>query len=333
MIRFGLFGAGRIGKLHGANVAAHQNAELCWVFDINPEASKELAVQTGAKQAEDVETILGDKEVDAVLIASSTDTHAYLIVQSARAGKAVLCEKPIDLSIDRVDWCREQIKDLGIPVQIGFNRRFDPSHRKVAEAARNGEIGTLEQVIICSRDPGPSPKEYLLVSGGLFRDMTIHDFDMARYILNEEITRVTAIAAALFDPSAQEIDDVDSAMILLQTASGKMCHINNSRRAVYGYDQRVEAHGSIGMIRSENMEQTTVERFHSQGSGGRDPLLFFFIERYRQAYRDQLDAFINAVGNGRTPQVTYEDGRNALILANAAYDSMRSGKTVEVNYD
>ena len=187
MLKFALFGAGRIGRMHAANLAGHKKAELLWVYDINQAAGDEVAASFGARSSSTMEEPLSDPEVDAVLIATSTDTHAPLIVESAKAGKAVFCEKPIDLSLEKVDWCRDQIRNLDVPVQICFNRRFDPSHRKVALAAQNGEIGALEQVLISSRDPEPPPKEYYLVAGGMLRDMTIHDFDLARFVLNEEV--------------------------------------------------------------------------------------------------------------------------------------------------
>ena len=333
MIRFALFGAGMIGRMHAANLAGHKKAELCWVYDINQATGDEVAATFGARSCNSTEEPLSDPEVNAVLIATSTDTHASLIVESAKAGKAVFCEKPIDISLEKVNRCSDQIKNCDVPIQIGFNRRFDPSHRKVAQAVQNGEIGTLEHVIITSRDPEPPPKEYYLVAGGMLRDMTIHDFDLARFVLNEEVKKVTALTATLFDPVAREIGEIDSAMILMQTESGKLCHINNSRHASYGYDQRLEAHGSKGMIRSENHEQTTVERFNEQGSSWRDPLPFFFIERYRQAFLDQLDAFIEALESNKPTQVNFEDGRKALILANAAYESIESRTTVEVKYN
>ena len=333
MIRFALFGAGKIGRMHAANLAGHKKTELRWVYDINQATGDEVAATFGARSCNSTEEPLSDPEVDAVLIATSTDTHASLIVESAKAGKAVFCEKPIDLSLEKVNRCSDQIKNYDVPIQIGFNRRFDPSHRKVAQAVQNGEIGNLEQVIITSRDPEPPPKEYYLVAGGMLRDMTIHDFDLARFVLNEEVEKVTALTAPLFAAVAREIGEIDSAMILMQTGSGKLCHINNSRHASYGYDQRLEAHGSKGMIRSENHERTTVERFNEQGSSWRDPLPFFFIERYQQAFLDQLDAFIEALESNKPTQVNFEDGRKALILANAAYKSLESGTTVEVKYN
>ena len=333
MIRFALFGAGKIGRMHAANLAGHKKAELCWVYDINQATGDEVAASFGARSCNSTEEPLSDPEVNAVLIATTTDTHASLIVESAKEGKAVFCEKPIDISLEKVNRCSDQIKNCDVPIQIGFNRRFDPSHRKVAQAVQNGEIGTLEQVLITSRGPEPPRKEYYLVAGGMLRDMTIHDFDLARFVLNEEVKKVTALTATLFDPVAREIGEIDSAMILMQTESGKLCHINNSRHASYGYDQRLEAHGSKGMIRSENHEQTTVERFNEQGSSWRDPLPFFFIERYRQAFLDQLDAFIEALESNKPTQVNFEDGRKALILANAAYESIESRTTVEVKYN
>lgn len=332
MLNFALLGTGRIGKMHAHNLAAQANAQLCWVYDINASASQAVGKEIACPVAQDVETVLADKNVDAVLIATSTDTHADLIVQAAKAGKAILCEKPIDLSIERVNWCRDQIRAYPVPIQIGFNRRFDPSHRQVAQAAHSGEIGNLEQVIISSRDPSPPSKEYFQVSGGMLRDMTIHDFDLARFVLNEEVTKVTALGVALFDPVAKELKDLDSAMVLMQTESGKLCHINNSRHASYGYDQRLEAHGSQGMIRSENQQATTVERFHATATFVRDPLPNFFIERYTQSYLNQINSFIETVNSGNPSEVSYEDGRRALILANAAYESLQSGSTVEVDY-
>ena len=216
---------------------------------------------------------------------------------------------------------------------VGFNRRYDPNVLKIKKELNEGRLGAPQSVKIISRDPGPPPMEYIKTSGGLFLDMAIHDFDLARFVLNEEVEKVTALTATLFDPVAREIGEIDSAMILMQTGSGKLCHINNSRHASYGYDQRLEAHGSKGMIRSENHERTTVERFNEQGSSWRDPLPFFFIERYQQAFLDQLDAFIEALESNKPTQVNFEDGRKALILANAAYKSLESGTTVEVKYN
>lgn len=333
MIQFGLIGAGRIGRMHAANIAAHDKANLRWVYDVHSPASEEVAAQHGAQVARTPEEIFSDAQVDAIFVASSTDTHAGFIVQAVQAGKAVLCEKPIDLDIAKVEDCLQQIEGAKTLIQIGFNRRFDPGHGQVVRLVRSGEIGELEQVIISSRDPEPPPKAYYLAAGGMLRDMTIHDFDLARFALGEEVTQVTAFASTLFDPVAKEIGELDSAMILMKTASGKLCHINNSRHATYGYDQRLEAHGSLGMLRSENRQPTSVERFNAQGSHGRDACEFFFIERYRQAYQNQLDAFLQALETGDRSPVSFEDGRRALILANAAYRSLETGQAVTVDYE
>ena len=237
------------------------------------------------------------------------------------------------LDIEKVEECSKHISGAKSLIQIGFNRRFDPGHGQLVSAVRNDEIGDLEQVIISSRDPEPPPKAYYLAAGGMLRDMTIHDFDLARFALGEEITHVTAFASNLFDPVAKEIGEIDSAMILMKTASGKLCHINNSRHATYGYDQRLEAHGSQGMLRSENRQPTNVERFNATGSHLRDACEFFFIERYRQAYLKQLESFMDTLEAGSEPKVSFEDGRRALILANAAYRSVETGKVVTVNYE
>ena len=329
MLRFALIGAGRIGSLHAVNLAAEEQASLSWVYDVQEPAAQALAQRHGARLAGSFEQALED--VDAVLIASSTDTHVDLIVAAAGAGIAVLCEKPIDLDIARVERCREAIADTGVPVQIGFNRRYDPHHRAVRDAVRAGEVGRLEMVIISSRDPAPPPAEYLAVSGGLFRDMMIHDFDMARFVLGEEPVAVSALASAVVDPVFEELGDVDTAMVTLQTASGALCHINNSRRAVYGYDQRVEAFGERGMVRSDNVQATTLARYTPAASEAREPLLHFFLERYARSYRAELADFIDAVQSARPVSVGFDDGRRALLLANAAEESLRSGRVVRVD--
>ncbi|MGP1395355.1 MAG: inositol 2-dehydrogenase [Inquilinaceae bacterium] len=330
MVGFALLGAGRIGRMHADNLAANPRATLVSVFDVHAPSAAEVAHKHNARAVPDAAAALAVPGVDAVLIASSTDTHVDLITLAAKAGKAVLCEKPIDLDIARVDRCREAIAGLKVPVQIGFNRRYDPSHRAVAQAVRDGEIGTVEQVIITSRDPEPPPAAYLKVSGGLYRDMMIHDFDLARFVLGEEPVAVSAMGGALFDANAAALDDVDTAMVTMRAASGALCHISCSRRAVFGYDQRLEAFGSKGMVRSKNRRPTTVERYGATATAARDPLLNFFIERYAEAYVHEIDDFIDAVEQGRPPSVTFEDGRRALILADAAIESRKTGRVVEV---
>lgn len=330
MLRFALFGAGRIGAMHAANIAANPRALLHSVYDVHAPTAAKVAQAHGARVAPDVAAALA--EVDAVLIAASTDTHVDLITAAAKAGKPILCEKPIDLDIRRVERCRQEIAGLGVPVQIGFNRRYDPSHRALAEAVRAGEIGALELLIVTSRDPALASMEYMRVSGGIFRDMTIHDFDLARFILGEEPVEVFATGSVKVEPRLAEIHDVDTAMVVMKSGSGALVHINNSRRAVYGYDQRVEAFGSNGMLQSDNRRATTLRRYSAERTDAQDPLLHFFIQRYAEAYVHELNDFIDVVEKGRKPAVDFEDGRRALIIADAAWESVRSGRAVKVSY-
>ncbi len=334
MIRIGLLGCGRIGRMHAANIARHPGVELAQVYDVVEAASRETASQFGATAVSAPEIIFEGSEADAVWIATPTDTHTDLIEAAARAGKAIFCEKPIDLSIERVNRCRDAIAGCDVPIQIGFNRRFDPGHRAAREAVQRGEIGDLHQVLITSRDPEIPPRAYVEVAGGLLRDMTIHDFDMARFMLDEEPTEVFAIATALGDPQlGAALDEVDSAMITLRTATGRMCHINNSRSAVYGYDQRVELLGDQGMLVSENRRAHELRRYTASRAAISEPHLYFFVERYREAYVAELDAFATAVQRGGPCEVTFEDGRRALMLAEAAYESLASGGMAKVAQD
>ncbi|MDA8253886.1 MAG: inositol 2-dehydrogenase [Rhodospirillales bacterium] len=333
MVRFALFGAGRIGAMHAANVAAHARASLHCVYDVQASAAQKVASTHGATVASSVDAALSDPQVDAVLIASSTDTHVDLIAAAAKAGKAILCEKPIDLDIRRVEQCRRDIAGTGVAIQLGFNRRYDASHRAVREAVARGEIGALQQLIITSRDPGLAPMEYMKVSGGIFRDMMIHDFDLARFILGEDPVAVYAAGSVMIEPALAAIGDVDTAMVVLKAPSGALVHINNSRRAVYGYDQRVEAFGAKGMVQSENWRASSLRRWTAQATDAQEPLLHFFIQRYAQAYLDELNEFVDTVVNKTAPAVGFEDGRKALILADAAWESLRSGRAVQLRYD
>ncbi|MBM3504196.1 MAG: inositol 2-dehydrogenase [Alphaproteobacteria bacterium] len=328
MLQFAQFGAGRIGAIHAANLSASDHARLRYVIDVSAEAAETLAARHGASVA-DRATALADPAVDAVIIASSTDTHADLAIAAARAGKAIFCEKPIDLSLRRVDACLAAVRKARVPMFVGFNRRFDPSFRTLHERIARGDIGKVEQVIISSRDPGLPPLAYLEVSGGQFRDMTIHDFDMARWLLGEEPVEVAAMGSCLVDPAVAKVGDTDSVMVLLKTASGRLAHINNSRRAAYGYDQRIEVHGVKGRLIAGNHTPTTVELADGRAVSGDKPL-YFFLERYAEAYRRELAAFIEAVRRKRPMPVGPEDGRQALVLAEAAVRSLREGKTVRV---
>jgi myo-inositol 2-dehydrogenase/D-chiro-inositol 1-dehydrogenase len=333
MVNIALIGAGRIGSLHAANIAAsHPRASLACVFDTNRSLAEAVAAKHNTRVASSVESVLSDPGIHAVLIASSTSTHVELITAAARAGKAILCEKPIDLDIDRVERCKIDIAGTGVPVQIAFNRRYDHSHRAVREAVRAGDIGALELLVLTSRDPGLPSLDYIRSSGGIFRDMMIHDFDLARFILGDDpIAELYASGSILVEPRFHDIGDVDTAMVVMKAASGALVHINNSRRAVYGYDQRVEAFGSKGMVQSDNLRASSLRRTDAKSTDAREPLLNFFMERYRQAYLDELNEFIDVVAGKATPTAGFEDGRCALILANAARESMRSGSAVKIN--
>jgi myo-inositol 2-dehydrogenase/D-chiro-inositol 1-dehydrogenase len=325
----GLLGAGRIGKVHAAAIAATPGARLAAVADALPEAASSLADAYDAHVGS-IDEIIDDPAVDAVFITTPTDMHSDLIEQSARAGKAIFCEKPIDLSVERVRRCLQVVDDHRARLMVGFNRRFDPNFQAARACIDAGEIGAVEMVSITSRDPGPPPLEYMARSGGLFRDMTIHDFDMARFLLGEEPVSVTAVGSVLVDPAIGGVPDIDSAAITLVTESGKIAQISNSRRATYGYDQRVEVHGSEGMVRAENIHETTVELAGSKGYT-RAPLMNFFLERYMPAYEAEVRAFVTAVAEARPPLPDGEAGLRALVLAEAAVRSNAERRTVEIS--
>lgn len=328
MITICQFGAGRIGSIHAANVAAHPHARLRYVVDVNPGAAHKLAQAHGA-EVTDLQRGLADPQVDGVIIASSTDSHAELILASARAGKAIFCEKPIHLNIERVDECLREVERSGVLLTVGFNRRFDPNFSALHRGLREGRVGRLEMVNITSRDPAPPPIDYITNSGGLFRDMMIHDFDMARWLLGEDPVEVHAMASCLVDPQIGRVGDVDTAMVMLRTESGALCHIDNSRRAVYGYDQRIEVFGSQGMLRVANVKPTTVEWWSADALRVDTPY-YSFLERYAGAYRIELKHFIDVIGGRAQPAVSGEDGRKALLLADAAVQSFQSRRPVRL---
>jgi myo-inositol 2-dehydrogenase/D-chiro-inositol 1-dehydrogenase len=329
MLEIAVIGAGRIGQIHARNVARHPDVHLRWVTDVNREAAAKLAKELGAEVASDAGQAIGDKAVDAVVICSPTDTHAELIEAAAKSGKAIFCEKPIDLSLERVDRCLETVRKAGVTMMIGFNRRFDASFAAVHEGIRAGKIGKLETLIITSRDPGPPPIGYIKQSGGLFRDMMIHDFDMARWLLGEAPTEVYAVASNLVDPEIGKAGDIDTAMVVLKTKSGCIGQISNSRRAVYGYDQRIEAFGAKGMLQAGNQLGTTVTFSGEPGVVGDKPL-HFFLERYAEAYRAELQHFVDCCLGKAQPRTSIEDGRNAIVLAEAAVQSLQRGQPVKL---
>jgi myo-inositol 2-dehydrogenase/D-chiro-inositol 1-dehydrogenase len=329
MLRIAVLGCGRIGRMHADNIAGHRQAALAGVFDVHGPAADEVATRLGVQNFASAEAVFASPDVDAVLIATSTPTHADLIEQAVATRKPVLCEKPIDLSFARVEACAQKIVGTLTPIMLGFVRRFDPGHRAVRDAVRAGTIGKLHQVVITSRDPGMAPTAYIEASGGIFRDMTIHDFDMARFVLGEEPTEVTAVGSRLVDPELMaRCEDWDTVSVILKTPSGRQCLINNSRRAVFGYDQRVEAFGSAGMAISDNRRphMMTVHGANATGCGA--TLLNFFIDRYAEAFAAEIGAFVDAIEAGAAPEVGFEDGRRALLLAEAAIRSAAEGRTV-----
>ncbi len=334
MFNFALIGAGRIGKMHAEIIHAHPETNLKFVYDVNSEFANEVANISNAKVVKTPEDAINSQETNAVLIASATPTHIQFIKMSAKAGKPVFCEKPIDLDINKVNECKKELKDIKSPIQIGFNRRFDLSHSKAQQARLNKEIGDLEMIIITSRDPSAPGLDYLNVAGGFFRDTTIHDFDLSRFILGDDpIVQVSAFGENLFDENVKIAKDFDTAMFILKSKSGVLIHINNSRRAVYGYDQRVEVFGSKGMVISNNQTINSLERYTTSSTSSKDLIHFFFIERYQQAYRDQFNSFVEIIKTNKKPKVTFDDGQKALIIANAAYESYQNKKIVDINYD
>jgi myo-inositol 2-dehydrogenase/D-chiro-inositol 1-dehydrogenase len=328
-LRFGVIGAGRIGQVHAQSVATTEGAQLVMVADVFIEGAKKAADKYGAEATDDPMRLFDRTKVDAVIVASPTSTHVDLIDAAINAGMPVLCEKPIDLDISRVDKLREKAAGASIPIVLGFNRRFDPHFNSVHKRVQAGEIGRLEQLILISRDPAPASNEYLSVSGGIFRDMTIHDFDMARFFV-PKIVSVTATGFNQFSKDIKEMGDYDATSISLRGADDELVLITNSRHAIYGFDQRMEAFGDKGMLRVENLTNTNVRLYTEHNAEVKEPYQNFFLERYMDSYRLELVEFIKKVNGQASNSPTFEDGRSALVIANAALESAQTGKTVSV---
>ncbi len=328
MTEVALFGAGRIGRIHAANVARQPGVKLRWVIDVDTGAAGALAAEHGAKVTT-AEVAFADRAVGAVVICSSTDTHADLITRAAAAGKAIFCEKPVDLSVERARSCADAAERAGVVCMIGFQRRFDPTFSTLKERLVAGEIGDPEMLVVTSRDPGAPPVEYLKRSGGIFRDMLIHDFDVFRWILDDDAASVYATGSVLTDPAVGSVGDVDSTAVTIRTKRGRLAQINTSRRAAYGYDQRFEVLGSKGMLQAGNHRPTEVTA-STTANVSRDKPEHFFLERYRAAYALEMAHFFDCLATGKPARTSIGDGVKALELADAATASWRERRIVEL---
>ena len=328
MIRVGLLGTGRIGSLHAENIASHRDSTLTAVADIDDESADNLAAQFGAivKSADEV---ISDPNIDAILIATSTDTHSDFIEKASSAGKAILCEKPVDLNLTRAKKCLDKVSAAKKPIMVGFNRRFDPNFAQLKKSLDNGEIGNRELLTITSFDPAPPPISYVKSSGGLYRDMMIHDFDLSHYIMGELPITISAIGHSLVDPEIGAAGDVDTAVVTMVYADGKIAVIKNSRRAAYGYDQRIEILGSEGLLQAENILENSVVKSNNDGVISAKPK-YFFLERYLRAYKAEWNAFVKSINRDEPIAVTLEDGVAALAMAEAATRSQSTGKSIQL---
>ena len=331
MTKFALFGAGLIGRVHGSNIASHPRAELQYVYDINTEAAEQLTSHLGAKVASSPEEIWAADDVDAVLIASSTNTHADLLSRAIQVHKPVYCEKPIDLNISRVKAVVQEAYQANLPIMIGFSRRFDPNHLGVREAIQNGKIGTLEMMHLTSRGPQPPSISYVKVSGGQLRDQTIHFFDLACWLAGEAPVEVYATGAVLIDPAIGEAGDVDTSMLILKLPNGALCHIDNSRRCAYGYDERIEVFGSQGMVQS-NRKPTREVALYTGTKIISDGLHPDWFGRLGPSFALALDAFICALEGKETSYPSLMDGLRAQMIAEAAVESLHTHQPVKITY-
>lgn len=331
-LNIGIIGAGRIGKVHMQSITYNvPTAKVLGITDVFKDGLQELADKYGIEKVyDDYKEMLADKDIDAVLVCSSTDTHADISIEAAKAGKHVFCEKPVDLTPEKVQAVIDAVAEAGVKLQVGFNRRFDHNFAHVKNLINDGKVGNLELIKITSRDPEPPPAEYAAVSGGMFLDMTIHDFDMARFLAGSDVTEVYASATCLVDPAIGEAGDVDTAIINLKFANGALGVIDNSRRAAYGYDQRIEVFGSMGAAMASNDTPTNVTVMDSNGVTTDKPL-YFFLERYMQSFRDEMVQFVDAVLNDKPTPTTGNDGLNSILVALAAKKSVKEGRPVKIS--
>ena len=329
-INFAIIGAGRIGKVHALAINNSKIANLVYIYDPDEEIAKKFSVEFNCIVS-NIDNIKKDKQIDAVIICSPTDTHVELICIFSNYKKAIFCEKPIDLDIKKVRKCLETIEKNKTQFMIGFNRRFDPHFQSLKNSLKQDKIGNIETIIITSRDPGLPPINYLKQSGGIFKDMTIHDFDMAIFLLDELPVEIYSSASILIDDQIKEVEDFDTASVILKTLSGKQIIISNSRRSSYGYDQRIEVHGSLGMVSAENQRPVSIEIANSQGFT-KPPLHHFFMTRYIDAYAEEINYFVNSLKSGSEIKPNGIDGLNALIIAEAAKSSLLKGKNLPIKY-
>jgi len=330
MIKTCLIGAGRMGTDHASHIHRSADGKLYCVLDLNQEAAKALANQYGVKAYFRLEEALDDPQIDAVVIASNTATHAELISAFAKKGKSIFCEKPIDLSLEKTDQCLKDVDQYGVPLLIGFNRRFDPSFQHLHYQIKQQVIGPIEHISISSRDLALPSIDYLKSSGGMFRDMTIHDFDMTRWLLGEEPVEVYASGSCLIDPQLKEFGDVDTSMVCMRTEKGTLCHIYNSRRCEFGYDQRIEVSGAKGTLHAHNLHETTVVHSSKYGVNQGCPHPSF-PQRYKDAYQLEMDHFFtDVIRRGEKPCISGADARQAMVIANAASESLVIGQPVKI---
>ena len=333
MINIALFGLGRIGVMHAQNIYLNNNCSLQYVFDINQALAKKIAKKFNSISIKNTKIAYTDKNVDVIFIATPASTHIKYIVEAVKFKKIIFCEKPLDLNIKKINQCKKFIKKYNPKIQVGFNRRYDPGHYALKKSIQIGEIGKLEKIIITSRDPTPPSIAYLKVAGGIFKDMMIHDFDLIRFYLgNDEVKEIFATTTNLSDLRIKKINDYELAMCLIKSKKGVICMINNSRHCSYGYDQRVEVFGSKGMVISGNRRDYASEKFLGSKTAIKRPLLNFFIDRYEKAYQLQLDDLVYLVQKRKKPRASFEEGRKAIIIANAAYKSLKFNKAVKINF-
>ena len=333
MINIALIGLGRIGQMHGENLLLHNDFKLKYVFDLDKKLTNRIAKKFSSISINNPKIAFNDKEIDAIFIASSTSTHIKLIEEAVKYKKVIFCEKPLDLSIEKINNSKKKIKKLKPKIQLGFNRRYDPGHYSLKKDLNKGIIGRLEKIIITSRDPSPPSIKYLKVSGGIFKDMMIHDFDLLRFYLDkDELDSIFSTATNMSDKRFDKINDYELASCILNSKSGVQCIITNSRHCSFGYDKRVELFGSKGMLISGNKNLNETEVYTKSNTAQKKPLQYFFIERYKEAYKMQLNDLSKFIKKNVNPLSTFEDGRRALILAIAAKQSLKTKKQIKIKF-